>query len=77
MARVAGSGAEYPVGRKQYAVRSKNVRALSCLLKNFVTFVLFVVINFLTAKDTKHTKEEAQKKKTYPTEKVFNGKLTG
>jgi hypothetical protein len=32
---------------------------------NFVTFVLFVVINFLTTKDTKHTKEEAQWKKSY------------
>ncbi len=33
---------------------------------NFVTFVLFVVINFLTTKDTKHTKEEVQRKKAYP-----------
>jgi hypothetical protein len=32
---------------------------------HFVTFVLFVVINFLTTKDTKHTKEEAQRKKAY------------
>jgi hypothetical protein len=42
-----------------------------------VTFVLFVVINFLTTKDTKHTKEEAQRKKAYLTEKVFNGELSG
>ena len=27
---------------------------------------LFVVINFLTTKDTKHTKEEAQRNKAYP-----------
>jgi hypothetical protein len=33
---------------------------------NFVTFVLFVVINFLTTKDTKHTKEEAKRNKAYP-----------
>jgi hypothetical protein len=31
-----------------------------------VTFVLFVVINFLTTKDTKHTKEEAYKEEGVP-----------
>ncbi len=30
------------------------------MMANFVTFVLFVVINFLTTKDTKHTKEEGK-----------------
>jgi hypothetical protein len=29
------------------------------LHRDFVTFVLFVVIKFLTTKDTKRTKEEA------------------
>ena len=28
---------------------------------NFVTFVLFVVTNYLTTKDAKHTKEETQR----------------
>jgi len=35
--------------------------------------VLFVVINFLTTKDTKHTKKEAQRKKSYLTERMYNG----
>jgi len=35
--------------------------------------VLFVVIIFLTTKDAKHTKEEAQRKMAYPTERMFNG----
>jgi hypothetical protein len=39
-----------------------------------VTFVLFVVINFLTTKDTKRTKVETQRKKM---ETMFNGELSG
>jgi len=49
------------VGRRDQAEREAKKVFFALLargLKNFVTFVLFVVINFLTTKDTKHTKEE-------------------
>jgi hypothetical protein len=43
--------------------RAEKIRKAHRPLENFVTFVLFVVINFLTTKDTKHTKDKAQGRK--------------
>lgn len=41
---------------------------------NFVTFVLFVVISFLTTKDAKHTKAETEEERRIYEKAGYKGK---